>query len=104
MILGISLAFFLEYLDTSVKTMEDVEKSLDIPVLAVIPKGIKHLPTAGVGGHLLGVVLNHVDVRHDDNYQYYTSYNRYYTKSENGRKRVSKAVTKTTSNLNGNEY
>jgi capsular exopolysaccharide synthesis family protein len=37
---GIGLAFFIEYLDTSVKTMEEVESLLKIPVLAVIPKGI----------------------------------------------------------------
>ena len=40
LILGISLAFFLEYLDTSVKTMEDVENFLQVPVLAVIPQNI----------------------------------------------------------------
>jgi succinoglycan biosynthesis transport protein ExoP len=45
-ILGISLAFFLEYLDTSVKTMEEIEKSFELRVLAVIPKGINHLPRA----------------------------------------------------------
>ena len=28
----------------------------------------------------LGVVLNNVDVRHDKNYEYYTSYSQYYTK------------------------
>ncbi len=43
LILGIGLAFFIEYLDTSVKTLEDVEKLLNIPVLAVIPKGINLL-------------------------------------------------------------
>jgi capsular exopolysaccharide synthesis family protein len=37
---GIGLAFFMEYLDTSVKTLDDVEKFLGIPVLAVIPKNI----------------------------------------------------------------
>lgn len=37
---GIGLAFFIEYLDTSVKTMEEVESLLKVPVLAVIPKGI----------------------------------------------------------------
>ena len=44
LIFGISIAFFLEYLDTSVKTLEDVERYLQIPVLAVIPKdvGILH--------------------------------------------------------------
>lgn len=40
LILGIGLAFFLEYLDTSVKTMEDVENYLQVPVLAVVPKNI----------------------------------------------------------------
>jgi len=42
-IAGISLAFFIEYLDTSVKTMEDVEKHLQIPVLAVVPKNVHAL-------------------------------------------------------------
>ena len=37
--LGIGLAFFVEYLDTSVKTMDDVEKVLGLPVLGIIPKG-----------------------------------------------------------------
>lgn len=37
---GIGLAFFLEYLDTSVKSLEDVEKYLQVPVLAVIPKDV----------------------------------------------------------------
>jgi succinoglycan biosynthesis transport protein ExoP len=43
LIMGVGLAFFLEYLDTSVKTLEDVEKFLGIPVLAVIPRGIQLL-------------------------------------------------------------
>jgi polysaccharide biosynthesis transport protein len=47
LVLGISLAFFVEYLDTSVKTMDDVEKYVDLPVLAVIPQHIKMLPNAG---------------------------------------------------------
>ncbi len=44
LIFGIGIAFFLEYLDTSVKTLEDVERYLQVPVLAVIPKevGILH--------------------------------------------------------------
>jgi hypothetical protein len=33
-----------------------------------------------VGGTVLGVVLNNVDVRHDANYEYYTSYYKYYSK------------------------
>jgi polysaccharide biosynthesis transport protein len=47
LVLAISLAFFVEYLDTSVKTMDDVEKYVDLPVLAVIPQRIKLLPSAG---------------------------------------------------------
>ncbi len=43
LIVGVGLAFFLEYLDTSVKTMEDVENFLQVPVLAVVPKDIKLL-------------------------------------------------------------
>ncbi|MEO6785756.1 MAG: polysaccharide biosynthesis tyrosine autokinase [Chthoniobacteraceae bacterium] len=39
-IAGISLAFFVEYLDTSVKTVDDIEKHLGLPVLAVIPTDI----------------------------------------------------------------
>jgi capsular exopolysaccharide synthesis family protein len=45
--LGVGLAFLIEYLDTSVKTMQDVEMALGVPVLAVIPKDIailKHAP------------------------------------------------------------
>jgi capsular exopolysaccharide synthesis family protein len=40
LVFGVGLAFFIEYLDTSVKTMEDVETFLQMPVLAVIPKEI----------------------------------------------------------------
>ena len=43
LIVGIGLAFFIEYLDTSVKTLDDVERFLQIPVLAVIPKEISVL-------------------------------------------------------------
>jgi succinoglycan biosynthesis transport protein ExoP len=45
--LGIGLAFFVEYLDTSVKTMDDVEKVLELPVLGIIPKGIRLLTNIG---------------------------------------------------------
>ena len=36
--LGGGLAFFMEYLDTSVRTAEDVEKHLSWPVLGIIPR------------------------------------------------------------------
>ena len=40
LMLGTVVAFFLEYLDTSVKTLEDVESYLGLPVLAVVPKDV----------------------------------------------------------------
>ncbi len=43
LVIGLGLAFFIEYLDTSVKTMEDVESLLGVPVLAIIPRNIKIL-------------------------------------------------------------
>jgi capsular exopolysaccharide synthesis family protein len=44
LVFGVGMAFFLEYLDTSVKSLEDVERYLGVPVLAVIPNevGILH--------------------------------------------------------------
>jgi Mrp family chromosome partitioning ATPase len=35
-----------------------------------------------VGGNIIGVVLNNVDVRSDSQYQYYTSYYTYYAPAE----------------------
>jgi capsular exopolysaccharide synthesis family protein len=46
-ILGVSTAFFIEYLDTSVKTIDDVEKSVGLPVLGIIPKGVSPLVNEG---------------------------------------------------------
>jgi capsular exopolysaccharide synthesis family protein len=40
LIFGVGIAFALEYLDTSVKSLEDVERFLKVPVLAVIPKDV----------------------------------------------------------------
>ncbi len=40
MMFGLGLAFFLEYMDTTVKSLDDVEKFLGVPVLAVIPKDV----------------------------------------------------------------
>lgn len=37
---GFGLAFFLEYLDTTVKSIDEVERLLEVPVLAVIPKNV----------------------------------------------------------------
>ena len=40
LLVGVGLAFFIEYLDTSVKTIDDVERSLQSPVLGVIPQNV----------------------------------------------------------------
>lgn len=40
LVFGVMIAFCLEYLDTSVKSLEDVERFLNVPVLAVIPKAV----------------------------------------------------------------
>jgi polysaccharide biosynthesis transport protein len=40
LVVGIGLAFFIEYLDTSVKTIDDVERALQAPVLGVIPQNV----------------------------------------------------------------
>jgi capsular exopolysaccharide synthesis family protein len=37
---GLGLAFVLEYMDTTVKSLDDVERFLGVPVLAVIPKDV----------------------------------------------------------------
>jgi capsular polysaccharide biosynthesis protein len=36
--MGVGLAFFSEYMDSSLKTIEDVQECLGIPVLGTIPK------------------------------------------------------------------
>jgi polysaccharide biosynthesis transport protein len=47
LMVGISLAFFIEYLDTSVKTIDDVERALQAPVLGVIPQNIGNILDEG---------------------------------------------------------
>jgi len=49
-----------------------------------------------VGGHVLGVVLNNVDVRSDSNYQYYTSYYTYYSPTSAPANQSAGAVTQNT--------
>jgi capsular exopolysaccharide synthesis family protein len=43
LVVGVGLAFFIEYLDTSVKTIEDVERTLQVPVLGVVPQNVGFL-------------------------------------------------------------
>jgi polysaccharide biosynthesis transport protein len=47
LIAGIGLAFFIEYLDTSVKTIDDVERALQAPVLGVIPQNVGNVMEEG---------------------------------------------------------
>ncbi|HEY0457332.1 MAG TPA: polysaccharide biosynthesis tyrosine autokinase [Verrucomicrobiae bacterium] len=45
--IGVGLAFFIEYLDTSVKTIDDVERALQAPVMGVIPQNVGSLIDEG---------------------------------------------------------
>jgi len=47
LVVGVGLAFFIEYLDTSVKTIDDVERLLQSPVLGVIPQNVGYLVDEG---------------------------------------------------------
>jgi capsular exopolysaccharide synthesis family protein len=47
LIVGVGLAFFIEYLDTSVKTIDDVERSFQAPVVGVIPQNVGILSDEG---------------------------------------------------------
>ncbi|HYG22766.1 MAG TPA: polysaccharide biosynthesis tyrosine autokinase [Verrucomicrobiae bacterium] len=47
LVVGVGLAFFIEYLDTSVKTIDDVERTLQAPVLGVIPQNVGFLMEEG---------------------------------------------------------
>jgi capsular exopolysaccharide synthesis family protein len=40
---GVALAYFLEYLDTSIKTIDEIEKIMGAPVVGVLPQRIKPL-------------------------------------------------------------
>jgi polysaccharide biosynthesis transport protein len=47
LLMGFGLAFFIEYLDTSVKTIDDVERAMQSPVLGVIPQNVGALLEEG---------------------------------------------------------
>ena len=44
---GIALAYFIEYLDTSVKTVDDIEELIGAKVVGIIPQKVKPLIEAG---------------------------------------------------------
>jgi succinoglycan biosynthesis transport protein ExoP len=56
----------------------------------------------GVGGTVLGVVLNNVDLKHDQNYYYYTNYYGYYQPGE--RKSRSRTTPNVTAGGSANGY
>jgi capsular exopolysaccharide synthesis family protein len=47
LVIGIALAFFIEYLDTSVKTIDEIERTFQAPVLGVIPQNVGCLVDEG---------------------------------------------------------
>ena len=44
---GVGLAYFIEYLDTSIKTADDVERLLGLPVVGLIPQKVRPLVEEG---------------------------------------------------------
>jgi capsular exopolysaccharide synthesis family protein len=44
---GVGLAYFIEYLDTSIKTADDVERWIELPVLGLIPQKVRPLIEEG---------------------------------------------------------
>ncbi len=44
---GVGLAYFIEYMDTSVKTAEDIERYVGLPVLGLIPQKVRPLVEEG---------------------------------------------------------
>ena len=53
---GIVAAFFLEYLDQTIKTAADVERALEIPVLGLIPIETRSANGLGKGGRRRGTI------------------------------------------------
>jgi capsular exopolysaccharide synthesis family protein len=51
LVVGLALAFFIEYLDTSIKTVEDVENYLGLPVLGIVPQHVRPLVQEGDDSH-----------------------------------------------------
>ena len=78
-----------------------VTSLVDATLLVVQPRRFPRSMLLRVKGALndihatvLGVVLNNVDVRHDEQYRIYTSYGDYYGKTAGGRKPVPKTAIK----------
>jgi Mrp family chromosome partitioning ATPase len=75
-----------------------VSRLVDAILLVVQPgrfprsmlRRVKNL-LGGLGANVLGIVLNNVDTRYDEQYRFYTTYTDYYGKSAHGTNRVRKA-------------
>src|SRR3989442_2327196 len=57
----------------------------------------------GVGGSVLGVVLNNVDLKHDQNYYYYTNYYDYYQPRDKAARRESQKAGPTVTRNDADE-
>jgi succinoglycan biosynthesis transport protein ExoP len=47
LVCGVGLVFFIEYVDTSVKTVEDIEKFIGATIIGIIPQKVRPLPEEG---------------------------------------------------------
>jgi tyrosine-protein kinase Etk/Wzc len=65
LMIGIGLALFLEYLDTSLKTGDEIEKELKLSFLGSIPsvRGEKHASSRDGGGLLSRLLITHFEPR-----------------------------------------
>lgn len=69
LLLGLGSAFLIEYLDTSVKTMDDIERYFGLPVLAVVPKGIGvllDLPADAMDGEPYRILRTNIEFNRKD--------------------------------------
>lgn len=47
LVCGVGLVFFIEYVDTSVKTVDDIEKFIGSTIIGIIPQKVRPLPDEG---------------------------------------------------------
>ncbi len=60
LLLGLAAAFFLEYLDQTIKSPSDIERVLGVPVLGIIPLDQKLAPRSS-GSALTGATISSLD-------------------------------------------
>ena len=71
---GIGLAYFIEYLDTSLKTVEDIEKYMSVSVIGIIPQKVRPFIEEGA------------DTRHAESYRVLRANIQFSDKVERGNK------------------